>query len=246
MNILFSVKPEWEADIRKGFYGSRHKLHFGDFNEKSIAENDLLVPISISDIKYLSGLRLTDNPIPIPDSKAVDICDDKFLFYQTLEEKGFGNYLPKISNDLPRPYILKRKISSYGVDCFVIDGKETADKYKDMIGTPDYFCQQMVEGRTEFATHMIYKNGQILASLNIKYAFDNKMPIKGKNKFLYQKVCSCPYLDLFADILREIGFEGLCCFNYKELNGLPYIIEINPRFGGSLSPFFFSFARHLN
>jgi predicted ATP-grasp superfamily ATP-dependent carboligase len=33
--------------------------------------------------------------------------------------------------------------------------------------------------------------------------------------------------------------------NYKVVRGLPYILEINPRFGGSLTPYFFSFIRHL-
>ncbi len=35
------------------------------------------------------------------------------------------------------------------------------------------------------------------------------------------------------------------CINYKVVNGQPVIFEINPRFGGSLSLFFFSFLRHL-
>ena len=229
-----------------GFYGSGHKLHFGDFTEESIKGMDLLVPISVPHLKYLSSLGLIDNPIPIPDLRAIEICDDKYLFYQTLTEKGFGNYLPKISDDLPYPYILKKSISDYSIDCFVIHNKETENEHKDLIGKPGYFCQQMIEGTTEFATHIIYKKGEIVASLNIKYAFDNKTPIKGKIKPIYKKICPCPYLDLFADILREIGFEGLCCFNYKELNGQPFILEINPRFGSSLSLFFLSFVRRLN
>jgi len=30
------------------------------------------------------------------------------------------------------------------------------------------------------------------------------------------------------------------------MRGRPYILEINPRFGGTLGPYFFSFIRHLN
>jgi predicted ATP-grasp superfamily ATP-dependent carboligase len=56
----------------------------------------------------------------------------------------------------------------------------------------------------------------------------------------------CSYIDIFSDLLNAIGFEGLCCIDYKVKNGIPYIFEINPRFGGSLSFYFFSFLRHLN
>ncbi len=84
-----------------------------------------------------------------------------------------------------------------------------------------------------------------MCSLNIEYVFETRSAIKGKDRLRYKAVCSCPYLDVFSSILAAIGFNGLCCFNYKVANGLPMILEINPRFGGSLSPFFFSFVRHL-
>ena len=44
---------------------------------------------------------------------------------------------------------------------------------------------------------------------------------------------------------QEVGFEGLCCVNYKYRDGIPKILEINPRMGGSLARFFFSFLRRL-
>jgi hypothetical protein len=31
-----------------------------------------------------------------------------------------------------------------------------------------------------------------------------------------------------------LNFQGLCCFNYKLVDGQPVIFELNPRFGGSL------------
>ena len=41
----------------------------------------------------------------------------------------------------------------------------------------------------------------------------------------------------FQSILRFIGFNGLCCVNYKLRNERPVILEINPCFGASLCPF---------
>ncbi|MGH8049795.1 MAG: hypothetical protein ACREPB_03945, partial [Arenimonas sp.] len=37
-----------------------------------------------------------------------------------------------------------------------------------------------------------------------------------------------------------------CCFNYKVRDGQAMILEINPRFGGSLCQYFISFIRHLD
>jgi len=35
-------------------------------------------------------------------------------------------------------------------------------------------------------------------------------------------------------ILPSLRYEGLCCFNYKMDNGVLVVLELNPRFGGSL------------
>ena len=78
------------------------------------------------------------------------------------------------------------------------------------------------------------------------YEFDSEIPIKGQDAWLYRAIRRCPYLTLFSNILNSIGFQGLCCVNYKVERGRPYILEINPRFGGSLTPYFFSFIRHLH
>lgn len=43
-----------------------------------------------------------------------------------------------------------------------------------------------------------------------------------------------PLLQLFNRILRALDYEGTCCFNYKFADGIPMILEINPRFGASI------------
>jgi hypothetical protein len=248
MKILFSVKPAWEKNIRIGFHTTRHELTFSEFTQESIINNDLLVPLTMRDLKYLSQHRslLTNYLIPIPSLEAINICDDKYLFNQTLKEKGYGQYLPKVGCNLSYPYILKKRIAEDGDNCYIIANPDKEKDFENLIADTEYFCQEIIQGTTEFATHIIYKEGKILSALNIKYVFNENIPIKGKNKFIYRKICSCPHLDLFSDMLQSIEFEGLCCFNYKMIDSQPSILEINPRFGGSLSSFFFSFVRRLN
>jgi len=43
---------------------------------------------------------------------------------------------------------------------------------------------------------------------------------------------------MFASMLATIGFEGLCCVNYKLERGVPRVFEINPRMGWNLCAHF--------
>ncbi|MDB5125132.1 MAG: hypothetical protein JWP94_3261 [Mucilaginibacter sp.] len=248
MKILFSDKPIWEKNIRIGFSTTKHELTFADFTLENINTNDLLVPLTMRDLKFLSERRSSfkNNLIPIPTLDAINICDDKFLFYQTMVNNGFRRYLPKVGTGLLYPYILKKRIAEDGDNCYIISNPGKERELNALIGNPEYFCQEIVAGTSEYATHMLYKNGKLVSSLNIKYVFDDKTPIKGHDKFISKKICKCPHLALFSSMLESIGFEGLCCFNYKEVDHHPFVLEINPRFGGSLSSFFFSFVTRLN
>ena len=77
----------------------------------------------------------------------------------------------------------------------------------------------MILGKKEYATHILFVDGEIVNSLNIEYSFDNASPIKGKDKTLNKSIVNCPYLEIFTDILKLVKYEGLCCFNYKEVDG---------------------------
>jgi carbamoylphosphate synthase large subunit len=175
---------------------------------------------------------------------AVDICDDKYLFSQTLQEKGFGDVISKFGIKLPYPYMLKQRTAQSGDNCYIISNPDNERKFEDLLNDEGYYCQQLIKGANEYATHIIFIDHKI-TSFIIKYVFLNDAYVKGKDKFTHTKICDCPYLDLFSSILTAIEFEGLCCFNYKVVDGKPLIFEINPRFGGSLSTFFFSFVRRL-
>ncbi|MDB5151840.1 MAG: hypothetical protein JWR54_591 [Mucilaginibacter sp.] len=248
MRILFSENSDREPNIRKGFHYLRHQIDFKAFTPENIKKNDLIVPLCMSDLRSLEQVRdlIKNNPIPIPSLLAIDICDDKYLFSKTLDEKGFGYATPKIGKNLPYPYMLKKKVAQSGDNCYIIANPEQEEEFENVINDPDYFCQEMIQGTDEYATHISFKDYKIVSCINIKYVFPGGTFVKGKDKFICTKISKCPYLDLFSSILIAIEYEGLCCFNYKVIDGKPLILEINPRFGGSLSTFFFSFIRQLD
>jgi hypothetical protein len=247
LSILFSTKPDWEKELVSGFALTRHEIAFGEMSPENIRSHDLLVPLTVDALERLQGMRalITDNPIPIPSMASVQLCDDKYLFNQALIEGGFGDFIPRMDGLLRFPYILKKRQGEWSEHIHVIEGARDERKHACELASPEYFRQEIVRGPYEYATHILFKQGRIACSLNIEYAFETETPIKGHDREIYKKVCSCPFLDVFASILASIGFEGLCCFNYKVRDGRPLILEINPRFGGSLCPYFFVFLRSL-
>ena len=246
LKILFSIAPLQNENLKKGLYFTNILPSFEKFTKDNIAKNDLIVPLTISDLRILNESRelIVNNRIPIPSWESINICDDKFLFYQTLE-KNFSDYLPKISKDLQIPYILKKKRTEQGVDNYIISDESKVSKYQNLISSDEYFCQEIISGKTEYATHILFKENKITGSLNIEYYFNTTMPIKGQDDVVAKRIVNSKHLKVFAEILELIKFEGICCFNYKEINGHPYIIEINPRFGASLSLYFISFLRKI-
>ena len=247
--ILFSPKPGWEDALRKGFAGSPHTLSFAPLEGQALADADLVVPL---DIEPLLGLRRqpqalwADNPLPLPSAESVLLCDDKQHFYRHLEQAGFTHAMPRIAEAgvLALPFIVKRRHDVMGQHCHVVRDETDLRRYAPLFADPDYFCQALVRGEEEFATHLLFRGGRIEHALNIRYRFTGDTPVKGKTPASWAPVAA-RHLALFGDMLSALGFEGLCCVNYKEEGGAPKVFEINPRFGGSLCPYFFTFVRHL-
>jgi predicted ATP-grasp superfamily ATP-dependent carboligase len=246
--ILFSGKPGWIDDIKDGFRQLPHQIESGPITKDSFQRYDIVVPLSLpAQEEARRHSPQEKNALPLPTEESVHLCDDKFEFNQALVKAGFGQYIPKMAQGLALapPYILKKRIGEWGTDCYIIRNSGDEEAQLDRITDPKYFCQELITGFTEFATHILLIDGRIVKALNIKYEFAIDTPIKGQDANLLKVVYRCPYLDLFARVLRTIQFEGLCCVNYKVAKGQPFLLEINPRFGGSLAPYFFSFIRHL-
>ena len=249
LKILFSKREDWEPLIRKDFRYTHHELVFGGFFNDDLEQYDLLVPLTIVDLEYLNSIgHLTKkNPIPIPSQECLDLCNDKYLFYQKLVENDLGEYTPRISSNLPYPYILKKRIDEWGINSHIITDREHELKFSDCLNSPEYFSQELVPGKDEYTTHILFSKGNIICTSNIEYKFNTNFFIRGRkeNPIFSHKIKQSPYLSLFSSILILIGFEGLCCFNYKIVDDKPVIFEINPRFGASLSNHFLDFVRCL-
>lgn len=242
-NILFSDnKDSWKQLLQKGFRGSVHKVFFNEINSKNCKDYDLIIPFTIEELKnrQIQDL-LANNPIPLPSVESILLYDDKDQFNSMLISQGLGKYIPSIEGSQAYPYILKKKIDEYGQNSHIIYSNKEEKQYSEKLSSPEYFTQEFIPGKNEYATHVHFEKGKIVSLLNIKYIFQDELSIKGKNKSI-KMISPCPYREEFTTILIATGFEGLCCINYKVKDKLPLLIEINPRFGASLSPYFSLFV----
>lgn len=250
LKLLFSPKPEWECALRKSFRFSKHAVLFEDFNAETLASCDLAVPLTLEDALFASkNLHLIGgSQVLIPKPGAIHLCNNKHLLNGHLIQHGFGKYVPRVSGDVGFPYLLKKKIDNWGLNSHLVQDAASETALLANLDEKDYFKQRLVPGSEEYATHLVVRDGKVLSSLTIKHSFRHNAFVFGMWGLRpeFRTVSQCNHLALFADILKSVGFCGLCCVDYKLQNGIPAIFEINPRFGGSLAPFFFSFIRHLS
>jgi hypothetical protein len=245
LNILFS-DHKWEKRIRFGFLFTRHKVTFDSLDQDK--NYDLVIPIGIEDIAFLYDKpgQMINNLVPLPSIKSVELCNNKSLLNNEIIKNGFKSLIPNIEGKINFPYILKKKIDAWGNNSHIIINSNTENKFSNLLENPDYFRQEIIKGKKEYATHIVIRDKNIVTFLNIEYIFRTDFYIKGKEQHITTRITKCPHINIFQEVLVIIEFEGLCCINYKEVDGQPLILEINPRFGGSLSPFFFSFIRRLS
>jgi hypothetical protein len=245
LNILFSKKVWWDKLIKKGPFASQYNASFSIFELSNIESFDIVVPLTIPDMEFCMANEslLGNNPIPFPSIESFTICNNKSEFDIFMRKYGFSTYLPDPVLKDQFPFILKNSIDEGGENIHLINNVDDINKHKEIIHNAKYIKQGIISGEKEYAAHILIKNGKVVNALTIIYIFDKPVYIKGKDKYICRNVCKNKHIKLFEEVLVKMDFNGLCCFNYKEEGGTPKILEINPRFGGSLCEFFYPFLQ---
>lgn len=240
LRILFSRKDDWEPLLRDAFRGTRHRLDFDDLTGDTIARHDLVVPLTIADVKALCGTAMAAHSLlPLPSRASVALLDDKLAFHQAMLAAGLGRFVPAVGAQPFMPYILKRRTDECGAHTHVVGSWQRQSALAHLVADPDYFCQELVPGDREYATHILFAAGRIRYALTIEYRFAGMVFVKGRDASSRTAPVANPdCLDVFAQMLSAAGFRGLCCVNYKLVDGRPRVFEINPRCGFSLCPYF--------
>jgi hypothetical protein len=237
--ILFSRRDDWEAGMRSAL--KSHRPHFLEFETVDPERFDLIVPTTLKDARYFNRnfAHLNHSKAIVPSDEAIDACDQKHEFVRRLTACGFSRYLPAWGDGLGYPYLLKKNVSEWGVDIHIIPDAETEIAYRRELQSGDYLKQQYIHGQTEYTTHLLMAAGKNVFMRSVEFGFAESLHVKGK---VFQHTSQAlvdhlRYSALFEDVMNSLGFQGFCCFNYKLVDGVPKIFEVNPRYGASMTLF---------
>ncbi|HVO91225.1 MAG TPA: ATP-grasp domain-containing protein [Terriglobales bacterium] len=238
--IKFGNQNDRAREIATYVDHTRFKCEFGVLNSTDISRYDCVVPLTLSDYE---ALRSHDNfngtKFWLPDAETVETCHDKLSLNHALLEGEFAEIVPALrtsrSNEFP--YILKKRQDEWGCNSFVVRNSDDERAMAALIESPDYFCQTYIFGSEEYALHVLFINNEVAYAQTVKYEMGSSSYVKGKRLSPVQTTYLSEnyHLARFHRVLAALGFNGTCCINYKMDNGLPMLLEINPRIGASLT-----------
>jgi hypothetical protein len=227
--ILFGNHPTQMPAIARYIDHARYEPSFAPFDAVDLSRFDLVVPLRVDQIDAARPGRAV-----LPRPELVALCDDKLALNLWLIDQGFGATVPELLGPRPGifPYIRKTRQGDFGIGCRMIRGVEDQDDEND----PNVFRQHAVEGHQEYVLHLLRVNGAI--RFHVAYVYDMGQPL-GVRGQVDRPASITPAdpgdaLATCGAILDAMDYEGTCCFNYKLQDGALRILEINPRFGGSL------------
>lgn len=230
--ILFGEHSTQRPAIERLVDGKRFDVAFGVSEDADFAGVDLVVPLRIEEFAAARGANGDRRRVVLPAPELVELCDDKLRFNRRLVEIGFGEAIPALLPDDTDayPFVRKARRGDFGAGITVVCGPG-----EDVVA-PNSFAQVAVAGADEYVLHLLRVDGAVRYSLCYRYDMGEPLAVRGAGGAArgIHPADPAPAWDTCLAVLDALGFEGTCCFNYKLDGGRPLILELNPRFGGSL------------
>lgn len=252
MNILFG-KPKW-IDWQEALNKLPYSIYIEKFKDidtiiECIKTNkiNVIVPCTFDQMffvidhkeelaKYVQCIACSNN------KKVVRMLDDKYYFYNFMNNKKFKEYVPKnyitnctgskvTHNKVVFPCIFKLKQTNGGKGSFVIKSN------KDLVQTiqeQNYIIQEYIDSPIEYSAHFYVVKGHIKHSIFYMMTNNDKNYIQCGRLLAYDKLQNGICLDIFERIFTKLNYTGFACIDFKLVNDIPKIFEINPRLGGTL------------
>lgn len=240
IRVLISQKDylQRQQDRLQSVFG--WKVDFLDFTQADFDNYDAIIPVTLADAAIVSQAMAVGKRVSaiVPGAAVIRLCHDKQAFNTRLTDLGFGHVLPRVIDKAAQPpFILKRRQASFGHDSYLVLTCTDLDRLRRRVESADYFCQELVIDRLEYAAHFLVSDGRVRYHTTVEY--DMQVPVFVRNAatrgITTRRNFVSPFLPVFCDILQAIGFtDGTCCFDYKLHRGQLRLLELNPRFGGSL------------
>ena len=229
---------------------------FMEFLLKEIRKNryDCLFPMEEETLLLMARYRTeisSHTSLLIPDLKKIEFVRDKGNLIRFAEDHGIPapkTFYPSASKTLqglvlpidsiPIPAVIKPRISSgsFGI-VYVTKGEDLLPSYQRVHARyPFPLIQEWVpDGGGTFGFSALFDEGS-----NVKAAFIHKKlrmyPVQGGPSTLREGVDHPKIMDCGISLLKALNWTGIAMAEFKvdPRDGIPKLMEVNPRFWGSL------------
>ena len=196
-----------------------------------------IIPMSKKDydlIKYHKFVLNNNAKILHPTDDIFTLLDNKNIFTEYMLNK-YPNNIPDVYflnnvklKDISYPAIYKPMHSTNGSHMIIIHNDHDFAKLRNKNN-----IQKFIDNEYEYGAHMVCMDGVIINWKIIRFKY-GKYNIKKTNfPKNYENVDDFD-ISVFRSIMNDLNYSGCACIDFKYDNGLLYIFEINPRFGGSV------------
>lgn len=206
-----------------------------------------------------NGIRLFNN------ARAVELCDNKILMYQTLAKanikiprtfiapktfEGLGYtdlaFLDKVSKEIGWPIVIKEAYGSFGEQVYLANNKEEAIEIIKRIGYKDFLMQEFIASSKGRDIRINIVGDQIVASMLRENKNDFRSNISsGGNGTKYEPDQEYAELAIKAAKALDLSFAGVDVMFGEDG---PIICEVNsnPQFASTLKATGINLADYLS
>ncbi len=178
----------------------------------------------------------------IADDRSIEALGNKAAFSAYAEAIGFAHLCPKTyasSADAVFPCVLKRVDldASRGVAIVRSSLELQSCLEQDPWVGQAFILQSFAAGATEYVTHCVCKDGQILWHCSFCYELNSPDSIRSPVDMVRSRPATASQFTLsqIKEFLSPLSYCGPCNVDYKiSDSGRIIVFEINPRLGGSL------------
>ncbi len=184
-----------------------------------------------------SVIEKTGVKILLNNSDLINLCEDKFLFYQTIKNTKYAilselkNDFEYLSHNLGLPFLIKPRKGFGSKDIYKINNAEEYNIYKSFIGTTHLAQQIIGTDEEEYTVSAFFDNDS-----NLLYFHQLKRKL---SKDGYTEIAETVELDNISNILNDLAAIlkpiGPTNFQFRKDNNQLKLLEVNPRISSSTS-----------
>lgn len=199
---------------------------------------DAVLPLIDEEVEQIGDLRnrCSDTVFVAPEASFVELCLDKYRLMSALDNAGIN--VPKTwsveealeLNKSVYPLILKPRTERGGRGIYML---ESPDALQDALAETtrehsDLLVQKYIDG-TEYTTSVVCTSENSVLSVVPKEAVQkDRSTVHGVTRNEPKVINSCKLIGEKFDPSGPINIQQIC-----DADGVPYVIEINPRFSSS-------------